>query len=385
MHGSPAAARPIFDTAARLMLAAAPFAEVNEDRVPFRARLAWSLFVAGNADSAMSVFSPLGHYLDKELIWRERIGRTAEAARKSRVATDMLMQVVIETRGADRAALEALHRSLGPNQEKRIADLDAYLRQKIAEQEASDRRAVESAGGHRLHLPASDGFLLGAALFIPGPNRPVAVVMMSTGDSLGLYDSLATRMAASGLATLLVERRGSGGSVGPEVAIAGDTYGREEALDNRIARDAFDALRAAAKLTPLDTTHVIVVGVGDAGSTAIRAVALSPRARGLMLISPKPILIELGPSRARLARAKRPVFIQLAIDEGYMFHSSDIYMDALYRSGDMSRSRVVEARMVGGGPTLFRRDPSLWARIDQWLHETLSAPPATRQATPRKG
>ncbi|MGH7742100.1 MAG: alpha/beta hydrolase [Candidatus Eiseniibacteriota bacterium] len=288
-------------------------------------------------------------------------------------------------RGADRPALEALHRSLGPNQEKRIADLDAYLKQKIAEQEAVDRRTVEAFGAHRLHLPASDGFLLGAALNVLVPGSPVAVVLMSTGDSLGVYDSLATRFADSGFATLLIERRGSGGSVGPEVAVAGDTYGRQEALENRIARDAFDALRAAARLIQLDTTRVVLVGVRDSAPTAIRAMTLSPRARGLVLISPKPILIELGASRARLAKARRPLFIQLAIDEGYMFHSSDIYMDALYRASDASRSRVVEARMVGGGPTLFRRDPTLWERIDQWLTGALSAPTSTRPPASRKG
>ena len=373
-------------SAAALMLSAAPFGEVNEDRAPFRARLAWSLFLSGNADSAMKVFYPVIHYLSKDRVWRERIGRTAEAARNWHLATDVLMPVVIETRLADRAALESLHRTLGPNQDARVADLDAYLRQKIAEQESAERRAVESLGGHRLHLQASDGFPLGAALFEASPGSPVAVVLMASGDSLALYDSLATRMCESGLAVLMIERRGSGASVDPGLAIASDAYGREEALENRIARDAVEALRAASRLAPFDTARVAMAGVGDATHTAIRAAALLPRARALLLVSPNPALIQLGPSRALLAKLQRPVFIQLAMDEGYMFHDRDIYMDALYRSGDKSRSRVVEARLMGGGPTLFRRDPTLWPRIEQWLHEALSAPPhATRPPAPRKG
>jgi hypothetical protein len=374
-----------FDSAAALMQSVAPFADVNEDRVPFRARLGWSLFLAGRADSAMKVFLPISHYLAKDLVWRERIGRTAEAARNWHLATDVLMPVVIETRLADHAALDALHRTLGPDQEKRVADLDAYLRQKIAEQEAADRRAVEAFGGHRLHLQASDGFPLGAALFTASPGSPVAVILMASGDSLALYDSLATRMNESGLALLLVERRGSGASVDPGLALASDTYGREEALESRIARDALDALRAAARLAPFDTTRVVMAGTRDAIHTAIRAAALLPRARALLLISPATTLIQLGPTRAQLAKIQRPVFIQLAMDEGYMFHDRDMYMDALYRSGDRTKSRVVEARMLGGGPTLFRRDPSLWPRIEQWLHEALSAPRATPRPAPRKG
>jgi predicted alpha/beta hydrolase len=373
------------EDAAALMLSAAPFADVNEDRAPFRGRLGWSLFLAGQTDSALAVFRPVGHFLAKDLVWRERMGRSAEAAHDWRLAGELLRRVVVETRGADRAAVESLHRTLGQSPDARATDLDAYLRQKIAEQEATERRAVEAFGGKRLHLQASDGFPLGAALFVPSPKSPVAVFLMASGDSLALYDSLATRMNESGLAALLVERRGSGASVGPGLAISSDTYGREEALENRIARDAVDALRAAARLAPIDTTRVVIGGVGDGALTVIRAAALLPHSRALLLLSPSPSLIQLGPSRARLAKLQRPAFIQLAMDEGYMFHDRDIYMDALYRSGDAARSRVVEARLIGGGPTLFRRDPSVWPRIEQWLHEALSAPHATRPAPPRKG
>ena len=232
---------------------------------------------------------------------------------------------------------------------------------------------------------ASDGFPLGAALFVPSPKSPVAVLLMASGDSLSHYDSLATRMNLSGLALLLVERRGWGASVAPGLAIASDTYGREEALEARIARDAVDALRAAAKLSPLDTTRVLMAGVGDGAHTAVRAAALLPHARALLLISPSPTLIQLGPTRARLAKLNRPMFIQLAMDEGYMYHDRDMYMNALYRSGDQAHSRTVEARMMGGGPTLFRRDPALWPRIEQWLHEAFSVPRATRPPAPRKG
>ncbi|MGH7741998.1 MAG: tetratricopeptide repeat protein, partial [Candidatus Eiseniibacteriota bacterium] len=48
--------------AAQLMHDAAPFADVNQDRVPFRARLGWALFLAGQADSAVNVFAPINHY-----------------------------------------------------------------------------------------------------------------------------------------------------------------------------------------------------------------------------------------------------------------------------------------------------------------------------------
>ena len=373
------------ENAAALMLSVAPFPDVNADRAQFRARLAWSLFLAGRADSAMNVFHPIAHFFTKDITWSQRIGRAAEAARESRRATDLLIPVAIETRMADRAALEALHRSLGPNQEARVADLDAFLRQKVAEREAMERRTIETLVGRRLRFRASDGFPLGGALFAPAPGCPVAVVLMARGDSLALYDSLTTRFVESGFATVLVERRGGGASVGPGLALAGDAYGREEALENRIARDALDAIREAARIVPIDTTRIVVSGIHEAALTAIRAATLSPRVRALLLISPRPILIELGPARARLAKLKRPMFIQISMDEGYMVHDSDMYMDALYRSGETTRSRVVESRRLVSGAPIFRDDPALWPRIDQWLHEALSAPPATPPPASRKG
>lgn len=374
------------DAAAALMQSVAPFPDVNEDRVPFRARLAWSLFVAKRPDSALAVFRPISRFLSHDLTWRERMGRAAAAAtNQGRIATDVLMPVVIETRGMDQAALEALHRSLGPNQEKRVADLDSYLRQKIAEREAAERMGIEALGGHRVLFKASDGFPITGALYVPGPGSPVAVILMATADSLPLYDSLATRASQSGLAMLLIERRGSGAAVGPGMAVPGDAYGREEALEARIARDAAEALRAAARLAPFDTNRVVVGGVGDGAHTAIRAAGLVRGARALLILSPSNSMIQLGSSRARLAKLQRPTFIQLAMDEGYMYHSKDMYTDALYRSSDVKHSRVVEAHLMGGGPTVFRRDPSLWPRIEEWLHGALTVPHATRPPAPRKG
>ena len=373
------------DAAAALMQTAAPFAEVNEDRVPFRARLGWSLFLSGHPDSALAVFRPISGFISKDLTWLEREGRTAEAAKDWKHATDILIKVVIETRGTDRAAFDALHRTLGPDQQQRAAELDAWLRQKMAEREAAVRIGVEGLGGHRVLFKASDGFPIGGALFVPAPKSPIAVMLMAGGDSLSLYDSLATRMSLSGMALLLLERRGTGASVAPGLSLAGDAYGREEALEGRIARDAAEALRQAAKLAPLDTTRVVVGGFGDGAHTAIRAAALIRGARALMLLSPSNSMLQLGPSRARMAKLKLPAFMQLAMDEGYMYHSKDLYTDALYRSGDPGRSRIVEAHLMGGGPTMFRRDPTLWPRIEQWLHEALSPRRATPPPAPRKG
>src|SRR5438876_41762 len=78
----------------------------------------------------------------------------------------------------------------------------------------------------------------------------------------------------AGLAALLVERRGTRGAAAPGCVLPFDTYGREESMEQRIARDALEALRAAAKQARLDTSRVLFAGVRSAAPTAIRAALL---------------------------------------------------------------------------------------------------------------
>jgi len=354
--------------------AAGPLDEIHA----LRARLGWSLFLSGQVDSANRVYQAMLDALDPDPLWRVRAGRVlAEAPGVDpHVAFDWLFPEVLKARGADRGAIESLQKALERDPRSHDLDVNALVRTAVARGEAAERLGVESRGGRLLRFSASDGFPISAALFAGAPRSPVAVLLMGRADSLAGYDSLVVALRAAGLATLLIERRGTRGAAGPGCAGAGDFYGREDALEERIARDARETLRHAAHEAPLDTTRVMIGGVRDAAGTALLA-ATRMRTRALLLVSPEVPRVDLGLNCARIAKLMLPMFIQLAPED----YDVVIPADALYQSGARSASRVADSRAPGRGAELFRGDPNVAPRLARWLSETLKAPPpsATRR------
>jgi pimeloyl-ACP methyl ester carboxylesterase len=368
------------DAVAALIERVAPSHRAARSDVPLRARLGWALALGGKPDSAMRVFRPWLADLDVEPMWREHIGRAAALAGESNLAIERLLPLAVGSRGQAEATIAALRATLTASDPAHAAQLDAALRQRVGQLTAAERIAVEQMGGHRLLFKASDGFPLGAAVFAGLERTPVAVVLMSASDSLTGYDSLVVTLRRSGLAVVLVDRRGSGASTGPGLAYAWQWRGREDALEARVARDAFDALREAARVAPLDTTRVLLGGVREAATTAILAATLSPRVRAMLLVSPDPAPVDQGTSCARIAKLHRPLFIQLAPEDLDRF----VVADALYQAGYRSASRVADARSAGTGAEQFRGDPALGPRFARWWQDALtisaaSTPPPKRR------
>lgn len=355
-----------------------------EEATRFDARLGWAMFLAGRADSAMQVFRPILLTLERDPVWRERFGRAAAATHRgdARLAIQWLYPVAIATRGADRNAIEALRAAMAEEPDTHSLDLDRLLRGSLARVEAAERAAVEALGGRLLRRTASDGFPISAAWFAGPRRQPVAVVLLSSGDSLSGCDSLVATLRRAGLAALLVERRGSRGAAGPGGALRSDFDGREAALESRVALDGLEALRAVARRSPLDTTRVVFAGVRDAAPTAVLAATLTPRARGLLLISPNPAPTDFGTTCARIARLQRPMFIQLAPED---YEIAGI-ADALYQSGQRATSFVADSRAPGRGIEQYRGDPSIAPRFARWVAYALKtpSPPATRRSAPRR-
>ena len=355
-----------------------------EEATRFEARLGWAMFLAGRADSAMQVFRPILSTLERDPVWRERVGRAAAAAchGDARLAIEWLYPVAIATRGADRNAIEALRAAMAKDPDTRSIDLDRLLRSSLAGVEAAERIGVEALGGRLLRRSASDGFPISAAWFASPRRQPVAVVLLSSGDSLSGCDSLVATLRHAGLAALLVERRGSRGAAGPGGALLSDFDGREAALESRVALDGLEALRAVARQAPLDTTRVVFAGVRNAAPTAVLAATLTPRARGLLLISPDPAPTDLGTTCARLARLQTPMFIQLAPED----YGIAGVADALYQSGQRATSFVADSRAPGRGVEPFRGDPSIAPRFARWVAYALKTPatPATPRSAPRR-
>jgi hypothetical protein len=149
-----------------------------------------------------------------------------------------------------------------------------------------------------------------------------------------------------------------------------------------VARDVFEAVAAIAREAGADTSSYLLVGIGSMAPVAVEAATLDRRARTMLLVSPSPSPVDQGPMRAALAALRRPVYFQTAPADFRLWD----FVDALYRACDLRASRVAESSRVGQRATIFRYDPRIMQRFQQWLSESWPrAPRATPRPAPRKG
>ncbi|HTM57381.1 MAG TPA: hypothetical protein VL123_03090 [Candidatus Udaeobacter sp.] len=345
----------------------------GEDRTLFLARLGWLRFIQGRSDSAAKVFEPLLYPVRNDPVWGERAGLAFAAGRSGDAgnAFALLLPVIVDSRGADRPAVDALRSAFAADPRRAGLDFDRLVRGAIGHAVFDEDRVIEALGGQRLRARASDGAPISAAWFGDGRKRPLLVTLMAPGDSIAGYDSLVVTMRRAGLSVLLVERRGTRGAASPSCRLPYDTFGREQALEERIARDAAEALRAAARRARLDTSRVLFAGVRRAAPTAVLAAREYGRTTAVVLVSPDPPPPSLGPTRARIAALGRPLFIQLSGED----YDLTLIPDALYQSSPRGVSFISESHAPGRGAAQFRSDRHLGQRFERWLADALKLPP----------
>jgi hypothetical protein len=364
------------DRVATLMEQVAPANQHARTDVVYRARLGWAMFLAGRIDSAMRVFRPDLATLENDPLWDQRVGLAAAAANDPDLAIRLLLPVVVNSRGQAKVATNTLRTLVEQKQPGRSASFNAGIQSRVAQMEAADRIWIEQQGGRAMRFTASDGFPVAAAVFAgAGRSRP-ALVLTSAFDTLSAHDSLTALLRRAGFAVVLVERRGSGGSVGPGCASPADAYGHENAFEARVARDGIEALRVAAKSAALDTSRVMVVGIRESVTSALLAAALNPHARLMMFVSPDPAPVDFGIDAARMSRLALPVFVQTAPEDLDNFVAPDL----LYQNSARRLSRVADSAAPGRGAEIFRGDDQVGPRFITWLDYALKAPAA---ATPR--
>lgn len=354
-------------------------------RAPYQARLAWALHLAARSDTAAAMFAEIEGDLASSLEWSARMGRTALAAGRPGAAMRWLMPVAMASRGLAADIMDSLNAAAAamPAGSPR-RDLAALVAGQVAALDREQARRLDAFHARRVTFNADDGFpLAGAWLAAADSARHLgAVVLLEPGGDPTVCDSLAGALLRANLAVLLLDRRGSGASVGPACPTPFAWHGREEALDRRCARDVRDGLRALARATPLDTSRYVVAGIGEAATTAVRAALLDPRARALLLVSPSPHPVDRGVVRAGIAKLQRPIFFQLAPEDFLLFELTDV----LYQAGLRPVSRVSDSHGGGQGAAQFRDDPAIAPRLIRWLAETLPPParPVPRPARRRR-
>ena len=339
-------------------------------------RLAWARSLAGQTDSAATLFALVRRHLLPQPEWRYRMARVALARQDYRETVDLLLPVAARSRGTDQEVLgmiEEAGKALGM-----LPRIQNEVGRMVLEQDRSEVTLANALGGRLVSMPASDGFPLGG-LFVPplpatsrsrpgssSKTRPglAAIVLMAPRDTLGSADSLAMALRRHGVTTLLLYPRGSGGSVGPGCPAPDAWFNREAALQVRVAADVRDALRGLARLTRVDTTRYLVVAEGPAATMTMLTAALDPRVKALLLASPAPSPVDRGPMRELVARLRLPVFFQITPEE---YEATYEITDILYQAGNRGASRVVETSAPGHGFVQFRSDPALAARFLNWL------------------
>ena len=348
-------------------------------------RIAWAYFLQGKADTAAQLFATIERQLLPRYEWRFRMARVAFALKDYRRAGTLLLPIAIRARGTDDEVIEMLEqigkaRGMAPR-------IQTEVLRGVEERDRPETVLASALGGRLLALTASEGFPLGSLLVPAAPplraraarRAPplLAVVLLAPGDTLASGDSLVFALRRHGITTLMLYPRGHGASVNASCPSPDAWFDREAALQARIARDVRDAVRGVRRTTSVDSTRYLVVGVGASATMAVEAATLDPRVKALLLVSPAPVPVDRGVTRARLARLHLPVFFQIAPDD---FDATYTITDALYQAGNRGASRVVESSMGGQGLAQFRADPVLAARFLAWLDATLPPPAAPAKA-----
>jgi hypothetical protein len=347
-------------------------------------RVAWALFLAGNADSAHKVFTRQRRLEDDGnpmcWVWRRRMAVVANAAGDRDRALDLAKQLCVRSLLRDRDASKLLHDILGS------ADADQhyapFVRSELVRATQLDAAALEAIQARRVSAEGADGFPLAATLFEPPPHPKHLVLAIGrpNGD-LTVYDSLATGFARAGDAFAVLDPRGCGRSLAPECATPESWDGREAAMEHATAGDVRRMFEALARETGADSTGYAILATLEGSTIAVEAATLDRRVRALVLASPAPPRVELGRVAARLQKTRPRVFLQTTPSE-----PTGVEVAAqLYDFVDPRVSRLVDSEQAGDDFSIFVMDTAAMPRLMGWLSASWNVKSAPRPAPPRKG
>lgn len=363
------------------------------DEAELRGWIAWSQHVAGRTDSARAAFAAIASDLIQDerptrWIWRYRLTAVHAPVDREK-AVEYGLPLVVRSRAMDEELFTTIRGSMGGSQKD---PLGMMARTEILASDREDQADCDRLKAKRIVFLSDDGFPLSAVVFPrAGSAKSRAVVALADPDGGWQdYDHLATGLREAGYATIVLEPRGNGRSVAPNCPSPESWRGREDELDQRVARDLRIALRALARETPVDTTRYLVIAGLDRSQEAAAAAQLDRSVHLLMLASPTPPEVERGRMRARLKSLALPVYIQAVAMDPDALPSSD----RLFQAVDGRVSRLVESRLPGSYVQVFRLDTTALPRLTTWLTEHWNRAQATKPATkksaprpaaPRKG
>jgi len=232
----------------------------------------------------------------------------------------------------------------------------------------------------RVRFAGEGAFSLGGTVFDPPGKgaRSAIVALIAPDDSLDSWDSLGVRLRDAGYATLFVDARGSGWSVGRSAPLPAAWNGHRGAMVELAAGDFRDGFRALKLSSAVDTTRYTVMASGSMALPALLAAERDARVQSVVLVSPNLGSVERGLARDVVRRIQVPVyFVETTIDR-----LNGRWITPLYEVAPAGISRVGSASGIGTGPETLRSDAPNTERLVKWLKEKK---PPRAAASARRG
>jgi len=213
-----------------------------------------------------------------------------------------------------------------------------------------------------LTFRSKDGVQIAASFYQPSRRpAPCVILVHMLTRSRDDWQTLASRLADSGIAALAIDLRGHGAS-GPDPRT-------DPGAAQDLSPDLLDVQAARLLLSTRPDLGVTTVGVAGASigaNLAVLAAAADPTIRSIALLSPGLDYRNLHTEAALKKYGDRPVLMIASQEDGYATRS----IRKLQKAGTGTR----EIRLVNGaghGTAMLARQPDLVSVIVEWFQRTL--------------
>jgi pimeloyl-ACP methyl ester carboxylesterase len=215
------------------------------------------------------------------------------------------------------------------------------------------------ARDQRVSFRTSDGVTIAATWYEPSVRPAPAVILVHMlGRSRRDWDSVAPRLADSGIGALALDLRGHGESSGA----LGDGSGDYSAM----VRDVEAARRHLATRSDVQHSRIGLAGASLGANLAALAAGADPGVVSLALLSPSLDYRGLRIEAAVRKYGSRPILLVVSDEDGYARRTAD----DLKKAGGGIRE-LLTLSGAGHGTNMLAHSPDLGPAIVAWFQRTL--------------
>lgn len=216
------------------------------------------------------------------------------------------------------------------------------------------------ARDQRVSFRTADGVTIAATWYEPSTRPAPAVILIHMlGRSRRDWDSLATRLAGSGIGALAVDLRGHGES-------SGTGPGEGAADHSAMVRDIEAARRHLATRSDVQHSRIGLAGASLGANLAALGAAADASVASLALLSPSLDYRGLRIEAAVRKYGSRPILLVVSDEDGYSRRTAE----DLKKAGGGIRELLTLSN-AGHGTNMLGRSPELGPAVVAWFQRTL--------------